>query len=211
MRLPRPTILATALLLALASAHAAELALHPVQDVLVVSNGELAETRNLGVSNRGPDYVRRSFLQFDLSVLPAGAKIEKVALRLIPSGVIGKEGGPVPLALWGITESASWHEDAVTWQSSPKRRVLLEQGFGEPGLERLAALEWDAATDISKRPPVLFESEALAAYVRRFAGQPVTLVLVSEGEIKTPGVVFFSKDNRPVAKAVYPALLVTTK
>lgn len=211
MRLHRLASLATALLLALASARAAELTLHPVQDVLIVSNGELSEPRNLGVSNRGPDYIRRTFLQFDLSLLPAGATIEKVALRLIPSGVIGKEGGPVPLALWGVTDTISWHEDSITWDSAPKRRVLLEQGFGEPGLERLVALEWDAATDITRRPPILFESDGLIAYVRRFAGKAVTLILVSEGELKTPGVVLFSKDNRPVAKSVYPALLVTIK
>lgn len=211
MRLRNLAPLATALLLALASARAAQLTLHPVQDVLVVSNGELSEPRNLGVSNRGPDYVRRTFLQFDLSLLPAGATIENVTLRLIPSGVIGKEGGLVPLVLWGVTDTVSWHEDSITWSNAPKRRVLLEQGYGEPGLERLVALEWDAADDIAKRPPISFESEGLAAYVRRFAGKPVTLILVSEGDLKTPGVVFFSKDNRPVAKAVYPTLLVTIK
>lgn len=211
MRLLKLAPLATALLLALASARAAQLTLNPVQDVLITSNGELGEPRSLAVSNRGPDYIRRTFFQFDLSHLPAGAAIEKAALSLIPNAVIGKEGGLVPLALWGVTDSVSWHEDSIAWESAPKRRVLLEQGYGEPGLERLVALEWNASTDLARRPPLVFENDALTAYVRRFAGKPVTLILVSEGGLKTPGVVFFSKDNRPVAKSVYPALLVTVK
>lgn len=211
MRPLRPASLATALLLALASARAAEFTINPIQDVLVSSNGELSSVLNLGVSNRGPDYVRRSYLQFDLSALPAGAKIESAVLRLIPSGYFGKEGGPVPLALWGLAENTSWHEDAITWENAPKRRALLEQGYGEPGLDRLVAVEWDASTDVSKRPPLLFSGEKLTAFVRRFAGKPATLLLVSEGDLKTPGLIFFSKDNRPVAKSVYPALLVTIK
>ena len=211
MRIRPITTLATALLLALASARAAELSLTPIQDVLVVSNGELSEARNLGISNRGPDYVRRTFLQFDLSAIPSGAVIEKVTLRLIPSGIIGKEGGPVPLALWGFTEPVSWHEDEITWEKAPKRRVLFEEGFGEAGLARLGTAEFDADSDISKRPPLVLASDALPAHVRRFAGKPVTLLLVSEGGIKTPGLVFFSKDNRPAAKSVYPALVVTLK
>lgn len=211
MRSSRLASLATALLLALASARAADLTLHPIQDVLIVSNGELANVLNLGVSARGPEYTRRTLLQFDLSTLPPGAKIESVTFRLIPSTVLGKEGGTIPLTLWGLTEPANWHEDSVTWENSPKRRVALEQGIGEPGLERLATLEWDAATDIAKRPPLLFTGDALAAYVRRFAGKPVTLILVSEGDLKTPGLIFFSKDNRPAAKSVYPALVVSTK
>jgi|GEM_PF-4813787 hypothetical protein len=205
------TSLATALLLAFTSARAAELLIHPIQDVLVSSNGELSEPRNLGVSNRGPEYIRRTFLQFDLSTIPAGAQIEKVVLRLIPSGYIGKENTPIPLALWGFTEPVSWHEDGITWQNSPKRDVLFEQGYGEPGVARLAILDWDAKIDVTKRPPLLFTGENLTAFVRRFVGKPVTLVVICEGGAKTPGLVFFSKDNRPVAKSVYPALLVTTK
>lgn len=211
MRLLRPASLATALLLACASAPAAELALNPIQDALVASNGEIANILNLGVSNRGPEYIRRTYLQFDLSTLPAGAKIEKAVLRMIPSAVLGKEGGAVPVVLWGLAEDSSWHEDSITWENAPKRRVLLEQGFGEPGLERLAVVEWDSTADISRRPPVLFESDALTAFVRRFAGRPATLILASEGVFKTPGLIFFSKDNRPVARSVYPALVVSTK
>lgn len=211
MHLARLASLATALLFACASAPAAEITLNPVQDVLVASNGEIAHVLNLGVSNRGPDYIRRTLLQFDLSALPAGAQIEKASLRMIPSAVLGKEGGMVPITLWGLAEPVAWHEDSITWESAPKRRALLEQGYGEPGLERLAAVEWDAATDISRRPPILFEADALTTFVRRFAGRPVTLILASEGELKTPGLIFFSKDNRPAARSVYPALVVTTK
>ncbi len=212
MCIQKLTTLACAALLGLVSARAEQVRLHPVQDALVASGGTVAEPRNLGVSNRGGDYVRRTLLQFDLSsIVKPGRAVEKAVLQLTASGYAGAEGGMVPVALWGATDPVTWDEVDLVWGTAPWRAAGLESGRGVAGLQRLATVEFNADTELSSRPSVLWEGAALTDYIRRQAGKSVTLLLIAEGDTQTPGIIFFSKDNRPVAKAVYPVLIVTLK
>jgi hypothetical protein len=212
MRIYKITTLACATLLGLATARAEQIRLTPIQDVLIASGDKIAEPRNLGVSNRGGDYIRRTLLQFDLSdIAKPGRSIEKISLQLTASGYAGTEGGLVPVAVWASAVTPEWNEADLVWSTAPWTSTSLESGRGVTGLQRLAAVDFNADTELAKRPSVIWESEGLTAYIRRQAGKIVTLVLVAEGDNKTPGIIFFSKDNRPVAKAVYPVLLVTLK
>lgn len=204
----------SALALAAASASlAAELSLTPVQDVLVCSSDISVDVRNLGVSNRGEAFVRRTLLQFDLrEVGRSGRTIEKAALELIPSGLLGKEGGLVPITLWGLADELAWSEESLFWSNAPRRDDLLEEGHARAGLVRLASASFDAdGNQIVRRDPVVWSGDDLVTFLNGARGRVVTLMLVSEGTLKTPGVIFFSKDNRVAAKAVYPRLELTLR
>jgi hypothetical protein len=211
MRIHKISTFVFVAMLGAVSVRAEDLRLNPVQDVLVASGGTVAEPRNLGVSNRGGDYVRRTLLQFDLSPVKPNKVVDKVALTLTVSGYAGTEGGMVPVAVWGAIEPVKWAEADLVWGTSPWQSAALEDGRGATGLQRLATIEFGADADLASRPRITWEGEGLTNYIRRQAGKTVTLLLISEGEAKTPGLIFFSKDNRPVAKSLYPVLTVTLK
>lgn len=207
--------------------------LTPTQDALLRSDDVRTENaRMLAVSNRGPDYRRRTLLQFDLSALASvQGSIKSASLKLVPADLIGPASpAPVPIALWGLVppNATSWSEDSISWNAAPLGNAALETSEKTAGAVRLGATEFDSNDGhaLKNRRPVVIGSDALASYLNwalarptpsPLAGVPssktalakITLIVTSEADSKSPGVFFFSKDNRAEAWEIYPELEVT--
>lgn len=239
MKTPRPLhwlralAIATTLTTSLLPAKATTLALTPTQDALLRSDDVLTEnTLTLAVSNRGPEYRRRTLLQFDLSTLAsAQGTVKSATLKLVPSDLIGPASStPVTIALWGVVapDLPAWSEDRVFWSTAPMGAAELETSTQARGAVRLGSAEFDSSDDraLKARRPVAMGSAPLASYLNWALAKPsapalngvppaktaltqITLIVTSEADAKSPGVFFFSKDNRPEAREVYPVLEVT--
>ncbi|EIP97421.1 hypothetical protein OpiT1DRAFT_01861 [Opitutaceae bacterium TAV1] len=207
------------------------LRLTPAQDALVRSDNSVSENpRALAVANRGEGNIRRTLLQFELApVIRSGRSVKSATLLLIPLSRIGDAAAePVPFAVWGVTDikPAAWDEKTVTWETSPLAAASLEVVTRTAGAVRLGSTEVDLseARAFESREPFRLSPERLAGYVNwalarggsssplpaaPALGEPlpiITLVVTSEGGNKAPGAAFYSKDNRPEARAVYPVL-----
>ncbi|HEY9249721.1 MAG TPA: hypothetical protein VIO38_11335 [Rariglobus sp.] len=229
----RVLAIATTLTTSPLSAKPITFTLTPAQDALLRSdNASTENTRALAVSNRGPEYRRRTLLQFNPATLAsAQGFVKAAALKLVPSDLIGPASTtPVTIALWGVVypNVPPWSEDRVLWNTAPLGAAELETSTQTPGAIRLGATEFDSSNDqaLRDRRPVVIDSSQLAAYLNWALARPspsplagipaiktalphITLIVTSEAEAKSPGVFFFSKDNRPEAREVYPVLEVT--
>ena len=170
---------------AAAAATASEWALVADQDIAVAGNNAAAEYKDqtflaLRAGNAGElADASKIYLRFSLAGIDR-ARIDQASLRLTARKTGAKPKTPAyQIQIWALKTPAPWDVYA-TWNAAPGNDPATPGGMQADLAVRLATAALAANPDTGD--PLVFELPELAAFLRTYAPDELTLVLTGDGD-----------------------------
>ncbi len=99
-----------------------------IQDAYISQGGSNGSASFLGIGNYIAGFDTRMLFQFDISSIPADAKIISAKLKLGRFDTNPISGDPIPYAVYPIKNSEDWDESVVTWKMRKSSVPWVTQG-----------------------------------------------------------------------------------